>query len=92
MLKQIKWYDWLIITGILIIMLVNPLSASYMITAMNILMEVIASMLSVTLSVAGTLIVVGFIAGKVVNRERKAKKFKSLSKRPTQKAGDYITT
>jgi len=92
MLKQIKWYDWLIITGILIIMLVNPLSASYMITAMNILMEVIASMLSVTLSVAGTLIVVGFIAGKVVNRERRAKKFKSLAKKPTQKAGDYIAT
>lgn len=92
MLKQIKWYDWLIIAGILIIVLVNPLSASYIVTAMNILMEVIASMLSITLSVAGTLIIVGFIAGKVVNRERKAKKFKSLAKKPTHKAGDFITT
>ena len=92
MFQQIKWYDWLVITGILIIALVNPLSASYIVTAMNILMEVIASMLSITLSVAGTLIVIGFTAGKIVNREQKAKKFKTLSKKPTHKAGEFITS
>ena len=90
---NIKWYDWLIIAGILLIVIVNPFTGMYVTKAMEWMLEQVAKGQSIVVSVAGTLIVVGYIANKVDSRSKQAKHLQKLSKsshKPKQ-AGKYLT-
>lgn len=89
MLNKIKWYDWLIIAGIAIILLINPLIGQYIIKGIILAYEQLLLITDLTMTVGLTLVVVGFIASKVQTKKAYNYKLKAMKNTKTSKAGKY---
>lgn len=95
MLKKlnIKWHDWLIIAGVMIMVLINPLAGAFIIEAIIYLFEQLILFYDIALAVGATMVVIGFIVGKVEANKAEKKRLKTLKKKPSKPtAGNYIAT
>ena len=91
-IKNIKWYDWLIIAGITIIVLINPFIGQYVIQGIIWAYESLVVLSDMAISAGLTLILIGFIASKLDRKQRRTKHYSKLKDSKRESAGAYIAT
>lgn len=92
MLKQIRWYDWLIVAGIVLIVLINPFVGQYIVQGIIWGYESLIILSDMAISAGLTLITIGYVASKVSSKEKSKKHYSKLKKGKSGKAGAYIAT
>ena len=92
MLNNIKWYDWLMVAGIAVIVLINPFIGQYIIQAIILGYEQLIILSDMAITLGLTLVAVGFVASKVASREKSRKKYSKLKNSKRESAGAYIAT
>lgn len=89
-IKQIKWYDKLMILAVLLAVTVNPISLPLVQIASDMLIAILIQYSWVAMIVALTLFVVGHLGLRMSTRQSNNKKLKELKNKKTSKAGKYI--
>ena len=100
-IKNIKWYNKLIIIGSLLLLTINPLSLIFISSGIEIAVQMIGNALQSGITIAieyiyipmglgAVLIFLGIGASMGANEKNNIAKLKSMKNKPTNKAGKYL--
>lgn len=90
MTKKLKWYDLIMVIGILTILLTNPLTGQYIITGIVLGYEQLL-LLGDYFMIAGVMAIgFGYLANRMQKRDKDFSYLKELKDKPRKKAGKYV--
>lgn len=89
-MKKLNINDTLILSGIGLIVLINPLVGQYVIQGIIFAYEQLLLVSDYAMLIGLTLVATGFILGKVERNKRQSSKYKKLASKKASKAGEYL--
>lgn len=100
-LTNLAWYNKLMAAGVLLIVVLNPLSLILLSSGIDLAVAFIGDLLQAgfefgaeyaiyPMGIGAVALLVGFGASLGANSKANSKKLKTMKKKPTQKAGEYL--
>lgn len=89
-MKKLTINDWLLVAGLALIVLINPLVGQYVIQGIIFAYEQLLLVSDYAMLIGLTMIAISFLLSKIERRKKNTAKFKKLAGKKTKSAGDYL--
>ena len=91
-MKNIKLHDLFMIFGVLMILLINPLTGQYLIQGVIAGYEFVLGFSDYVMIVGLTLVAIGYMLNRLQSKKDNIAKLRSLKRKKTSKGENYLTT